>query len=186
MKFEDMKKKQLNKTDKSSIGGWDVKIKGLCNKLNKDKKYYTTSSCAGRIVMIKSLKEKAKDVFLFRSHEKIGLSELKKAFVMVGKKYKGLVEFQQTTCILHVGCADLKSAQSLVNKAKLAGWKHSGIMASGKRFMIELYSTEKMSFPVMDKRKVLVDDYFLKIIVDEANNKLERAWKKIEKLKKMV
>ncbi len=183
MKFIEQKKKQLSKIDKSNIGKWDVQIKELCDKLNKSKKYYTTSSCAGRIVLIKNLDKKARDVFLFRTHDKISLDKLKKNLKSV--KYGKLVEFQQTSCILHVACVDLSSAQDLVNKAKLAGWKHSGIMG-GKRNMVELNSTERINFPIMNEGKVLVDDNFLKIVVDEANNKLERAWKKIERLKKRI
>ena len=53
----------------------------------------------------------------------------------------------------------------------------------GKRNMVELHSTESMSFPIMDKGEVLVDDNFLRLIVSEANNKLKRVWKKIERLK---
>ena len=185
MEFEQAKKKQLSKSDKSSIGGWDSKIKGLCNKINKKKEYYTTSSCAGRIVIIKGLDVKAPDVFLFRTHDKTSLKEIKKALVGIVKKYNGLVEFQQTTCILHVACKDLKSAQDLVNKANLSGWKHSGII-SAKRNIVELHSTEKISFPIMNKGEVLVDDDFLKIVVREANSKLERVWKKIQRLNKLV
>ena len=48
MNFNSMKKKQFLKIDKSSIGKWDSKIVGLCEKINKNKKYYTTSSCGGR------------------------------------------------------------------------------------------------------------------------------------------
>ena len=183
MNFQEAKKKQLSKSDKSSIGKWDSKIKPLCKKINNKKEYYTTSSCAGRVVIIKSVEKKIKDVFLFRTHNKISFNEIKKALVDV--KYNGMVEFQQGTCILHVGCVDLKSAQELVNKAKLAGWKHSGIM-SIKRNMVELHSTEKISFPIMNKGKILVDDDFLKIIVKEANSKLERTWKKIVKLSKAL
>lgn len=184
MKFEDMKKKQLSKIDKSSIGKWDIKIKILCDKLNKRKEYYTTSSCGGRVVLIKSLDEKAENVFLFRTHEKIKFDELKKALKDID--YNGLIEFQQTTCILHVACKTLDDAQKLVNKAKLAGWKHSGIMATGKRIIVELHSTEKMSFPIISGRKILVDDNFLKLIVKQANNKLERTWDKIERLEKDI
>lgn len=186
MEFIQAKKKQLSKKDMSNIGGWDVKIKGLCNKINKKKKYYTTSSCAGRILLIKSLEEKARDVFLFRTHKKIILKEIKRALVGVSKKYKGLVEFQQTTCILHVGCADLKSAQSLVNKANSSGWKHSGILSTKKRFIVELHSTEKISFPIMNKGNVLVDDDFLEIVIKQANDKLERVWKKISRLNRLI
>ncbi|MDD5192778.1 MAG: hypothetical protein PHH54_07380 [Candidatus Nanoarchaeia archaeon] len=183
MSFEESKKKQLSKSDKSSIGSWDVEIKDLCEKINKSKKYYTTSSCGGRIVLIKALDEKAEDVFLFRTHKKISFDELKKALQNI--KYKGLVEFQQTTCILHVACENLKDAQEIVNKAKLAGWKRSGIMG-GKRNMVELHSTESISFPIMENMKILVGDDFLKLIVREANKKLERTWEKIDRLEKMI
>lgn len=184
MTFQEAKQKQFLKTDKSSIGSWDPKIKRLCEKINNKKQFYTTSSCGGRIVLIKALDEKAEDVFLFRTHDKISFNELKKALQNI--KYKGLVEFQQTTCILHIACENLKDAQDIVNKAKLAGWKRSGIMTTEKRYVIELHSTENISFPIMDKGKILVNDDFLRLIVREANKKLERSWEKIEKLEKLV
>ena len=186
MNFQEAKKKQLSKSDKSSIGKWDSKIRGLCEKMNKKKEYYTTSSCAGRIVLIKDVEKKVENVFLFRTHKKISFNEIKRALSDVGKKYKKMVEFQQSTCILHVGCASLVDAQGLVNKAKLTGWKHSGIMTSNKRFVVELHSTEKISFPIMNLGKILVNDDFLKIIVKQANEKLERTWGKIEKFSKAL
>ncbi len=180
--FQQQKTKQLSKSDKSSIGSWDRKISGLCDLINKKKNYYTTSSCAGRVVLLKASDVKQPDAFLYRTHDKISFNELKKALKETGEKYKEMVEFQQTSCILHVACANLEDAQEIVNKAKESGWKRSGIMG-GKRNMVELHSTESMSFPIMDKGEVLVDDNFLRLIVSEANNKLKRVWKKIERLK---
>ncbi len=178
--FKVGKEKQLTRKDKSNIGEWDVKIAELCNKINSQTNYYTTSSCSGRIVLLKSSEEKQPNAFLYRTHKKISFLSIKKALEKID--YDGLVEFQMTSCILHVACMNLESAQELVDKAKLAGWKRSGIMG-GKRFMVELHSTESMSFPIMNNKVVLVDDNFLKLIVEIANNKLARVWKKIEKLK---
>lgn len=186
MKFREQKKKQLSKVDKSNIGKWDSKIKGLCEKLNKKKEYYTTSSCAGRIVLLKASDEKRPDAFLFRSHKKISFNELRKVLNEVGGEYKGLIEFKMNPCILHVACASLRDAQKLVDKAKFAGWKRSGIMASGKRFMVELLSTENIEFPIMNKGKLLVNDDFLKLVVKQANEKLERVWGKIERLERAL
>jgi len=183
--FLNAKKKQLSKSDKSSIGSWDKKIAGLCNKINKKKNYYTTSSCAGRIVLLKASDVKQPDVFLFRTHEKIKLEELKKVIERISKEYNGLVEFQQSCCILHIACLSLNDAQEILTKAKLAGWQRSGIIG-GKRNIVELHSTESMSFPIMDKGRLLVDDYFLKLVVEQANNKLERVWNKIERLRSAV
>jgi len=174
--FDLQKEKQLAREDKSSIGGWDKKIAKLCDRINKKKNYYTTSSCAGRIVFLKYNDEKMEDAFLFRTHEKTNFQEIKKA--LENLKYDGLVEFQQTACILHVACLSLEDAQELVNRAKESGWKRSGIMG-GKRNMVELHSTESMSFPIMNNGKILVDDDFLKLVVKIANDKLERTWEKI-------
>jgi len=184
MKFKDMKKKQLSRKDKSNIGKWDLRIKGLCEKINDMDNYYTTSSCGGRIVLVKGLDKKSEGAFVFRTHKKISFNEIKKA--LRGVDYNGLVEFKMSCCILHVACACLKDAQKLVDKAKFAGWKRSGIMASGRRFMVELLSTENIEFPVMNNGKILVDDDFLRLVVEGANKKLERSWGKIGKLRKLI
>jgi len=180
--FQIQKQKQLSKSDKSNEGSWDIKIKSLCNKINKSKDYYTTSSCAGRIILLKESTKKQPDAFLFKTHKKTTLNEIKNALEKTN--YKD-IEFQQTSCILHVACSSLEKAFTLVNKAKLAGWKRSGVM-SQKRNIVELHSTENMSFPIVKNSKLLVDNNFLKIAINQANQKLERTWKKIENLKKLI
>jgi tRNA wybutosine-synthesizing protein 3 len=182
--FLEGKEKQLSMNDNSNIGIWDKKIESLCNKINKKKNYYTTSSCSGRIVLLKFSDTKIEDAFLFRTHDKISFEELKEALESL--KYNELVEFQQTSCILHVACRTIEDAVSLVKKAREAGWKRSGVMSSGSRSMVELHSTESMSLPIADKGKIIVDDDYLKFIVDIANKKLNRTWEKIERLKKSV
>jgi tRNA(Phe) wybutosine-synthesizing methylase Tyw3 len=52
--------------------------------------------------------------------------------------------------------------------------------------MVELHSTESMSFPIMNNGKILVDDDFLKLVVEIANDKLERTWEKINRLEGKV
>ncbi|MFA5855756.1 MAG: hypothetical protein WC867_00210 [Candidatus Pacearchaeota archaeon] len=178
------KDKQLSKSDRSNIGSWDKKLVPLCNKLNKKKNYYTTSSCSGRIVLLKASDKKIEDAFLFRTHDKSSFKELKN--VLDSMQYDGLVEFQQTSCIMHVACRTMGDALDLVRKAKEAGWKRSGVMTGGERFMVELHSTESMCLPIMDKKKSLVDDNYLKLIIEQANSKLDRVWEKIAKLYKTI
>jgi len=185
--FEDRKKKQLEMQDNSSIGKWDAKIKKLCEKINKNENYYTTSSCAGRIVLIKQADKKQADLFLFRSHEKVTFSQLKKELKNVTKlNKKDLIYFRQEQCILHVACRTLEDAQNLLDKAKQVGWKNSGIMASRDRIILEMRSTEHIEFPIINKGRVIADDKFLKILVKETNRKLEKTWDKIHKLEKLL
>jgi len=182
--FQKQKAQQLSKQDKSNEGSWDKKILGLCNKINKSKDYYTTSSCAGRIVLLKGEIDKQPNAFLFKTHKKTTLKEIEGALESI-KDYSGLVEFKQSPCILHVACETIEKAQKLVTEAKLAGWKYSGIMST-RRNMVELHSTEHMDFPIMLNGKVLVDSDFLKVAVEEANKRLERVWGKIDRLKKAL
>jgi len=186
MSFEQDKEKQLSRKDISNVGEWDSKIESLCNKLNKSKEYYTTSSCAGRVILLKNLIDKKPGLFIFRSHDKITFQQLKKELGKSVKNKEKEVSFKQEPCILHVACKSLESAQTIVDKAKFCGWKRSGIMATRKRFVCELMSTEHTEMPIISKGKILADDNFLKILVKEANIKLERTWRKIKKLEEMV
>jgi len=184
MNFQEQKKKQLNKKDKSNIGEWDEKIKELCDKINKNKKYYTTSSCSGRVVLLKGSLNKEKNKFLYRNHDKLNFKDFKKDLINID--YNGLIEFKQSSCILHIACKDLKSAMDLVDKAKLSGWKHSGIISIKKRIIIELHSTETLGFPIMKNKKILIEDDFLKILIHQVNLRFDKIWDKIRKLKERV
>lgn len=184
MNFQESKKKQLSKIDKSNKKSWDEKIIGLCEKINKKSEYYTTSSCGGRIVLLKSEEGKKPDMFLFRTHNKISFNELKK--ILGNINYNGLVLFKQESCILHVACESLEDAWKLLRKAREVGWKRSGVMSIGGRIMCELHSTESLSLPIMDDGKILVDDDYLKLLVDEVNMRLEKCWEKIERLERFI
>jgi len=180
--FAQRKKDTLSKKDKSHIGKWDEKIIDLCEQINKFDNYYTTSSCSGRIILIPDQDEKARDLFLKRYHDLISFEQLKKDLEEVVKGCKGLLKFKLDPCALHVACKSLEDANLLYNKAKLAGWKKSGIIAVDKRYVVELNSTERLEFPIIEEGKILVDDGFLNILVKRANEKLENTWKKIRAL----
>lgn len=183
--FQKRKQDILTKKDKSSRQEWDKAITELCRKINKNKEYYTTSSCSGRIVLVKSLPEKRKGVFLFMSHDKTSFSDLKKV-LKKARGYKGLIYFKQEPCILHVACSSLGEGEKLLEKAQQAGWKRSGIISIRGRVMLELISTEKLELPVMSKEKILVNKNFLKLLVKEANGKLGKTWEKIQKFEELL
>ena len=181
--FSQRKKDVLSKEDKSSIGEWDAKIKGLCEAINKYGKYYTTSSCSGRIMIIKDEDKKAPGLFEFVSHNIVGFDDLKKE---IEKLKTGDFKFKSEPPILHVACETLENSEELLKKAQLAGWKHSGIISLGKNIVVEIISSEKIEFPLIENGKVLVDDNFLRIVLEKSNKNLEIGWKKIEKLERLV
>ncbi len=183
--FLQRKQDVLSKLDKSSKEKWDKKIFRLCEKINNSSNYYTTSSCSGRIVIMVDQEKKAKGLFLKRYHNIISFNQLKKDLIEISKKNKKLIKFKQEPCILHVACKNFSYAEKIYNKVKLGGWKKSGIIASGKRLVVEMNGTEKLEFPIMSKGKILVDSFFLKLIVKKSNKNLKKSWERIEKLEKL-
>lgn len=183
-KFDKRKKDVLSKLDKSHIGGWDEKIANLCNKINLTDNYYTTSSCSGRAILILEQDKKAENLFISVHHDKISLKQLKEDLGFALKKGKD-VKFKLEPCILHVSCRNLEDAEKICAKGKLAGWKKTGIIGMRNGFSVELNATDRLEFPITQENKILVDDNFLKITVDESNKKLEKSWEKIKRLEKM-
>lgn len=182
--FQRRKNDTLARLDKSSKKSWDEKIAGLCEKINSLENYYTTSSCSGRILLMISLEKKQKDLFLKVYHDLVSVEKLKKE--LNNLKNKELIKFKSEPCILHVACKNLESCQKMHDAAKNSGWKHCGIIATGRRFVVELSSSEKLEFPIMKNGKILVDDDFLKIVLKQANENLEKSWEKIEQMKKSI
>ncbi len=177
----------LSKQDKSAIGKWDKKIIPLCKKINSKEKFYTTSSCSGRILLMIEQNKKSPNLFIKVWHDKISFKELKKELKKIIKTKKdNLIKFKLEQPIIHIACKDLDSASKFLEKAKHIGFKHSGILAYGKNIILELNSTEKLEFPIIKNKKKLVNDEFLKMIAKISNEKLEKGWKKIEKLSKLL
>lgn len=183
--FERRKQDILKKEDKSSIGSWDKHILSLCEKINKNLNLYTLSSCSGRIIIIKNIEKKQAGMFIFRSHEKTTLKEIKK--ILEGYHDKESLIFKQESLILHVACKTLGDADIMLRKAQKAGMKHSGIISISKnRIVLELIGSEQLALPIFEKENILIDDDFLKILIKESNNRLERGWIKIDKLEKLL
>ncbi|MFH1585573.1 MAG: tRNA wybutosine-synthesizing 3 family protein [archaeon] len=202
--FQTRKKDTLSKQDKSSKQSWDKKIAPLCSKINNLKNYYTTSSCSGRIILMLDQSKKSHGLFLKVYHDKITFEELKddllklippkkqtSNFSLTTSSKRGvaeprLIKFKQEPCIIHVACTSLPSAQDFYNKARLAGWKKHGIIASGKRFVVEATGTDKLEFPIINKGKILVGDEFLKLVVKKSNENLEKSWEMINRLEESL
>ncbi len=178
--FQQRKEDILKKADKSSKKSWDKKIKKLCDKINKLDNYYTTSSCSGRLVVMLDKKQKESGLFLNVYHDLIKFKKFKNNLDKLG--VIELVKFKQEPPILHVHCKTLKDAQILLRKAQLAGWKKSGIISSGKRFILEMSGTDRLEFLLMNKGRILVTNPYLELVIKRCNENLKSGWEKIKKL----
>ncbi|MFH1209270.1 MAG: tRNA wybutosine-synthesizing 3 family protein [archaeon] len=181
--FNEQKKAALNK-DKSNIGSIDEPILKTINLINSSKNYYTTSSCSGRIILIKISQNGKKNEaeFLFRTHSKTSLKELKQYL----KPLKEEIWLRQEPLIIHVCSKSLEDALKLLNTARLCSFKKSGIMSYSKRIILEINGIEQISTIVSKDNKILVDDDYLNVLIQEANQNLERIMIKIERFNKLL
>ena len=184
-RFIQRKTAVLSKLDKSSIGGWDKRIKSLCDKINNLEDFYTTSSCSGRVILMIQQDKKENDLFLKVWHDEMSFNELKKALNEFIKR-KEIIKFKLEPPIIHVACRDMKKATEMLEKAKYIGFKRSGMLTFDKNIVLELNTSERMEFPIVNNKKVLVDEEFLKLIVKLSNEKMQKWWTKIEKLERLV
>lgn len=179
--FDARKKIVMSKVDHSKKGSVDKEVKPLLDVINSKPFFYTTSSCAGRIVLLKSPKSgKKKDAeWLFVSHGVVGAS--------IKDKLKNLpddlVWLKMESFILHVCVKDLEIADRLMNTLRCVGLKHSGILNTRKRIIVEIITNDRMDVPISKDKTMLVSQKYFEFLIDLANKKLMDSRKRMEKLK---
>ena len=180
MHFSEKKARTLGKEDSSKKGSVDRAIKPLLDRINSMDNFYTTSSCAGRIDLLKLSEKRRKDQseWLYITHEKVTYEHLRQA---LNNPPDEEVWFRMESAIMHVCCRTLDDAVWLLNKVKKAGFKHSGILSIGTRIIVEMFGSEKIETIVAKDRKLLVSDHYLRVLAEEANKKLEITRKRIKK-----
>ena len=179
MTFENNKKQameKLAKADKSKKGSVDKQIVSLIKLINKHPDYYTTSSCAGRIMILKPGNKKHQTKWLFVSHDPVKSIEIKPSKEITWLRYEPL--------ILHICCRTIEDAKKVMKITSNSAFKHSGIISIKNKIIFEIVGIDYMDIPLTKDNKVLIDDNYLKIIVSETNKKLKLNLKRIKEFEK--
>ena len=110
----------------------DHQILPILEIINNSDKYYTSSSCAGRIVLLEipSIGDKKGAKFLGKWHRNVSLNEVMNS---AGKAEKGLLWLLAQSPIIHVGVNTIEAADRLVKVAISSGFKNSGVRSIGKK-----------------------------------------------------
>lgn len=202
MTFEQDKERTLKKmvsNDQSNKGSMDKPIKKLLDVINRIKDFYTTSSCSGRIILIRIPKsgKKREAEFLYRTHSKAKVKDVMEVLKKITETKVSEVQskseqttdsvwFRQEAAILHVAARTLEDASKLLRTARVIGFKRSGIFEIKKHVIMELMATEKMEVIVAKDGKVLVDEGYVRILVEEGNKKMEGTWEKLKQLEHKI
>ncbi len=184
MTFDTDKKKvlaKLYKPDKSKKGDVDIQIDYLIDAINEDKDLYTTSSCAGRIVLLKDPEsgKKHEAEWPFSSHDEITYEQLIPALNALPEE---TLWFRMEAVILHVCARTIEAAQSFLDKARSVGLKRAGIFATQNKIMLEVVAVERIDTPIAENGNLLIDTSYLKVLAHYANNKLRETRKRAKRL----
>jgi len=147
---------------------------------------YTTSSCAGRILVLGLDKEEQKkpNLFVGKWHRTVKLKEVIEK--LDEKKYDELW-LKQEPFIIHLVVKDLGGAERVLNAKKEAGIKRGGIINLKEgRIIIEILGSSYMAVPIKMKDNVLFNKKQLTILVKKANQKVKRNYKQMWKFLKTL
>lgn len=162
--------KGLKTKDHSPQGFYDKDIIDLINLVNSTKEYKTTSSCSGRITLMRGSK-KSESEWVFKNHSETDYKEVLK---FLGSEY---LRFLYEPLILHIKCKSFESASRLFDLLQRNGFKKSYIF-SIKNNIIEINDTGKMETLVNNK----LPEEYIKDLVNEANKRLRKTKENIKKL----
>lgn len=181
--FQQWKNQCLNKSDFSKKGSVDEDISHIVSFINSHDKYFTTSSCSGRIILFDGVSDcpdvqKQNCSWLFVTHQKCQQEDVVKGL----EKSAGEATFKFEPFVLHVQCKHLTDAQLLHTVAINSGFRNSGITVGKKgKIIMAVRSTHCLEVPLSHRSKVLVSDEYLEFLVGVANQKMEENLKRIER-----
>ena len=187
MNFANEKKQALLKImdgDKSKKGSVDEEIRELIDLINQNDDYYTTSSCAGRIMLLSyGSSGKKHDVdWILSSHSLVDFNMIKESLDVLPKE---TVWFRMEPPILHICAKNMDAAEVLLKAANDAGFRRSCLLSFKKRIICEIMFPEKMDVPVSENNEMLVTDDYVKKLIEHANSRLSESRKKLKKLEEM-
>ena len=180
------KKQTLLKLENAKKEGLvDAGIIPILDLINSYDEYYTSSSCYGRIVLLEipEIGDKKNAKWLGKWHRKIKTEEILNAFK---KADRGLIWILAQSPIIHVFSKNLESADKLVKTAIGCGFKNSGFKSSEKNIVVEVTSTERLDSPVGKNGGLFCDDRYLSLLLDIANEIIDKSSVKLEKFKKKL
>uniref|UniRef100_A0A6I8NTH0 tRNA wybutosine-synthesizing protein 3 homolog n=1 Tax=Ornithorhynchus anatinus TaxID=9258 RepID=A0A6I8NTH0_ORNAN len=132
-RFGRWKAQALGKADGSRKGSVDAAVAELVRSLNQRARFFTTSSCAGRLLLLQRDSDhfeiqKQNCSWLLVTHQLLGREDL----ILALQKASGDAVLKFEPFVLHVQCRELQDAQLLHSVAIESGFRNSGITVGRK------------------------------------------------------
>jgi len=191
--FVRRKEQILASLDRSPKGSIDAPIVDFLAWLNSQPHIVTTSSCSGRLSVFLGSSDPASSKggeWLLVSHEILG--DAKDAWSKVSESLternhdnlRGtIVSLLMEPFLLHAECADVETAQHVLEVAREASFRESGISLGRRRVMVQLRTTALcLQAPLALDGKLIVDEHYFETLVGLANARLEENGRRVQRL----
>jgi len=180
------KDRALEKLDNAQLKNEvDKGIIQLLNLINNSKEYYTSSSCAGRILLLQIPKigDKKQAEFLGRWHRTIKKEDISKA---IEKSDKGILWLLAQSPILHIGAKTNTAADRIVKIANASGFKNSNIKSVGKKPLVEIGSTERLDAPIGEDGVLFCGEEHIELLVRISNEVMKKSMLKLGRFEQEI
>ena len=165
------------------IGYLDPGIEEVLEEFFRRPGSYTTSSCSGRITLVDApwpWSRRDSEV-VFRSHDPVTVEEVAGIMEQPVLHTLWLVAAGP---IIHVVTTGVEEAFSILDAARRAGFKHSGILSSSEKgILVELRTGIRIVTPLKKGDMILVPRDRLPLLVDLANRSVAEGRRRLRRLK---
>ncbi|MBN1377030.1 hypothetical protein JW949_01710 [Candidatus Woesearchaeota archaeon] len=173
--FQKEKADILSKKDKSKKGSIDEKIKPLMGLINNKKEYFTTSSCSGRVKILKPKLIKKNTEWFLNYHDLINKNKINELYSLQEKGRWLRAEGP----IIHIRAVNIEKANLLADVFRKSGWKKTSIKRTSPNIIIEAKTSQVIYLPFENLSKKYIEK-----LTEEINTNLKKGWLLIERVSK--
>lgn len=183
MRFEMVKQGHLQLWEKAKVEGKaDERMIPTVNFVFSKPGFFTTSSCSGRLVLLRLDAKEAKKpkAFFAKWHS---MPEFHEVWKKLNEESSQNLWFKQEPFMLVIGTNNLENAKKIMKICRNNGVKKVGIMsAEDGKFLVEVFGSNYMSFLIKEKNKTLASMKFAEKQFKTACKKLRANWRTLERL----
>jgi len=188
--FDDEKARYLkslssDEVDRSRAGRPDPQIITFLQTVNATADYFTTSSCAGRLILVQTLPGKGYSVdWLFVSHELVpNADSILEALASRQQVTGAELWYKMEPPILAICARTVGHAQRFMDVARTAGIKRVSITGTRDKIMLVVMDTQRMETMLAKDGRLMVSNEYIREITAVANEKLSKSREKFERLR---
>ncbi len=168
------------------IGYLDPGVREILEAIFSIEGYYPTSSCIGRVVAVDAPTPwgRRDSHIVFKKHSEITAREVEELLETPVLYTLWLIA---SGPIFHIMARTPRHALELLRRAREAGFKHSGLLASSRRgYLVELVTGIWLDIPLKSQKGVLISRSEVGSIVEIVNRALREGRERLSQLRRAI